>query len=150
MVFPWRGMQSPAPRLQDELLVLNSYSLHGCSCQCPHLLLVLVCLEQKLLNSWRNFSALSICSSKDIKWLQSTRDKSSARFWHRAVKWRAGCIGYRVPLVLWSCLIASFIERLLSGNPDLLPQTLQLKTGRKKCFMGPNFPKLLGMTSSVR
>lgn len=61
-------------------------------------MLVLVCLEQKLLNSWRNLTALSICSSKDIKWLQSTRDKSSAGFWRRAVKWRADVFGTSSPL----------------------------------------------------
>lgn len=47
MVFPWRGMQSLVPRLQDELLVLNSYRLHGYSCWC--VLLILVWSKSKIL-----------------------------------------------------------------------------------------------------
>lgn len=71
-------MQNSVLGLPDESLVLNSrivcvfmlvsvsfagFSLFG---------------AKKLLTAWRNFTALSICVSKDIKWPQNTWDKPGA------------------------------------------------------------------------
>lgn len=77
-VFLWHEVQNSVLGLLDESLVLDSrivcvfmlvsvsfagFSLFG---------------AKKLLNSWRNFTALSICVSKDVKWPQNTWDKPGA------------------------------------------------------------------------